>query len=376
MHFGLSETQETIRKSAREFFSAECPISEVRRLMETDTAIDDALWKKFAEQGWTGIIFPEAYDGFGLGLVEMAVAMEEMGRALIPGPFISTVLVAGTILGRAGSEEQKQKYLSAICRGEAKSTLALLEKSASWDVDAVTMGANASAGGGYTLHGEKLFVADAKGASFLLVAVRIEGEVALLIVPADAAGLTITLMPSVDLTRRLYSVSFDNVSIPAGNLVAHGPAAVEAIEAAHDVACVGLVAEMAGGMQRLLDLTVEYAKTRKQFGKPIGTFQAVQHQCADMLFLLEGTRSAALYAAWALGENEPDAKTAVSVAKVYASEGYRDAGNKAIQVHGGMGFTWENDAHLYYRRAKGSEIAFGDATFHRERIAKAMIDKD
>lgn len=217
MHFGLSETQETIRKSAREFFTAECPIAEVRRLMETDTAIDDALWKKFAEQGWTGIIFPEEYDGFGLGLVEMAVALEEMGRALIPGPFISTVLVAGTILDRAGSEEQKKKYLAAICRGEAKATLALLEKSASWDVSQVKLEAKTTAGG-YTLTGEKLFVADAKGADFLLVAVKLEGALALLIVPTSAKGITITLMPGIDLTRRLYSVSFDNVEVPSSTL--------------------------------------------------------------------------------------------------------------------------------------------------------------
>jgi alkylation response protein AidB-like acyl-CoA dehydrogenase len=370
MYFGLSETQQTIKKSAREFFTAECPIAEVRRLMETETAFDDKLWKKFAEQGWTGIIFPEKYDGFGLGLFDMAVAMEEMGRALIPGPFISTVLVAGTILEKAGTEEQKTKYLGAICRGEAKSTLALLEKSADWDPEAVKLEAKKEAGK-YTLTGEKLFVADAKGADFILVAIRAEGELSVLIVPAKEKGITITLMPGIDLTRRLYSVKFDNVSVPAENLL---PKAKEAIEAAHDVACVGLTAEMVGGMQRLLDLTVEYAKTRKQFGKPIGTFQAVQHQCADMLFLLEGARSAACYAAWALGENEPDAKSAVSVAKAYASEGYRDAGNHAIQVQGGMGFTWENDAHLYYRRAKASETAFGDATYHRERIAKILID--
>ncbi len=373
MYFGLSETQQTIRNSAREFFSAECPIAEVRRLMETDTAIDDALWKKFAEQGWTGIIFPETYDGFGLGLFDMAVAMEEMGRALIPGPFISTVLVAGTILEKAGSEEQKKKYLSAICRGEAKSTLALLEKSASWDLDAVQLEAKSAPGGGYLLAGEKLFVSDAAGADFFLVAARVGGELAVLIVPSGAKGIKVTLMPGIDLTRRLYSVSFDNVAVSGENLLVRGGNAKKAIEAALDVACVGLTAEMVGGMQRLLDLTVEYAKTRKQFGKPIGTFQAVQHQCADMLFLLEGARSAAYYAAWALGENEPDARSAVSVAKAYASEGYRDVGNRSIQVQGGMGFTWENDAHLYYRRAKGSETAFGDASFHRERIAKTLI---
>lgn len=344
MHFGLTETQQSIKNSAREFFSAECPMAEVRRLMETDTAMDAPLWKKFAEHGWTGIIFPEKYDGIGLGLVEMAVAMEEMGRVLVPGPFVSTVLLAGTILEKAGSEEQKKKYLAAICRGEAKSTV---------------------------VTGDEVYVSDAGIADFLIVARRQEGELALFLVQGDAAGLTKTLTPGIDLTRRLYTVSMNNVE---GELLARGEKAQQALEFALDVARVGLSAEMVGGMQRLVDLTVEYAKTRKQFGKPIGTFQAVQHQCVDMLFLLEGARSATYYAAWALNENDPNARLAVSVAKAYAGEGYRDAGNKSIQVQGGMGFTWENDAHLYYRRARGSEIAFGDAIFHRERIAKALID--
>jgi len=374
MHFGLTHEQQAIKNSAREFFSAECPMPEVRRLMETETAFDAALWEKIAEQGWTGIIFPEKYDGSGLGVVEMAASMEEMGRALVPGPFVSTVLLAGTVLDRAGSEKEKGKYLGAICRGEAKSTLALLERSASWDAQAVELEAELHTGGGYRLSGEKLFVSDAGIADFLLVVARLRGNLAVLIVPGNAPGIEKIATPGVDLTRRLYRVNFSNVSVPEENLLASGDRARRAVDAALDVACVGLAAEMVGGMQKLVDLTVDYAKTRKQFGRPIGTFQAVQHQCADMLVLLEGSRSAAYYAAWALSENRPDAKVAVSVAKAYASEAYRDAGNKSIQVQGGMGFTWENDSHLYYRRAKGSELLFGDATHHRERIASCVID--
>ncbi|HUI81551.1 MAG TPA: acyl-CoA dehydrogenase family protein [Bryobacteraceae bacterium] len=374
MHFGLTETQETIKNSAREFFSAECPMAEVRRLMETETAFDSALWAKFAHQGWTGIIFSEKYDGFGLGLVEMAAALEEMGRALVPGPFLSTVLLAGTVLDRAGSEQQKQKYLRAICWGEAKSTLALLEKSGSWDPDAVQLQAKRCASG-YALSGEKLFVSDAGVADFLLVAARMEGEPALFLVDGGTAGVRTAATPGVDLTRRLYRVSFDDVRLADESLLARGERAWHAVEAALDVASVGLVAEMVGGIERLVDLTVAYAKTRKQFGRPIGSFQAVQHQCVDMLVLLEGSRSAAYYAAWALNENDNHARAAVSVAKAYVSEAYREVGNKSIQVQGGMGFTWENDAHLHYRRAKASEIAFGDASYHRERIAKTLIDR-
>jgi alkylation response protein AidB-like acyl-CoA dehydrogenase len=375
MHFGLTETQQAIKNSARQFLVAECAMPVVRRLMETETAFDQALWSKLAEQGWTGIIFSEKYDGVGLGMVEMAAVLEEMGRALVPGPFISTVLLGGSLLDHAGSEEQKRKYLGAICRGQARSTLALLEKSASWDLEAVQLEAKALPNGGYQLNGEKLFVSGAGIADFLLVAARIEGDLAVFIVPAGQPGLEMMPTPGVDLTRRLHRVSFANVVMRAESLLCRGTRASKGLEAALEVACLGVVAEMVGGLQSLVDLTVAYAKTRKQFGRPIGTFQAVQHQCADMLILLEGSRSALYYAAWALSENDPAARTAISVAKTYASEAYRDAGNKSIQVQGGMGFTWENDAHLYYRRAKASELAFGDPAFHRERIAQSLIDR-
>jgi alkylation response protein AidB-like acyl-CoA dehydrogenase len=299
-----------------------------------------------------------------------------MGRSLVPSPFISTVLLAGSVLNRAGTEAQKRQYLSAICRGEVRATLALLERSASWDPAAVQLSA-AQSGGTVTLTGEKLFVADAAVADVILVPARLQGELIVAIVPGTAAGVTIVATPGVDLTRPLYKVTFDKVAVPSEQLLGIGAAGagIEGLSHALDVAGVGLTAEMVGGMQQLVDLTVAYAKTRTQFGKPIGTFQAVQHMCADMLVLLEGSRSAAYYAAWALSHDEPDASVAVSVAKAYASEAYRDAGNRSIQVQGGMGFTWENDTHLYYRRAKASELAFGDASYHRERIAKALIDR-
>jgi alkylation response protein AidB-like acyl-CoA dehydrogenase len=369
MQFGLTETQQTLKNTVRKFLAAECPLVEVRKQMETDTAYDAALWLKMAEQGWMGIVFPEEYGGFGMGMVEMAATLEEMGRALLPGPFFSTVLLAGTLIEGVGNESQKQKYLGAICRGEAKATLALLEESASWSPDAVKMKAN-----GLSLTGRKLFVPDAAVADFLVVVARVDGELALCVVPANASGVHITNLPAMDGTRKLYEVAFDSVAIRREDMLAVGDRARAALDRSLDVATVGLVAEMTGGMQRLLDVTVEYAKTRKQFGRVIGEFQAVQHQCADMLLYTESSRSAAYYAAWAIHENIPEARLAVSVAKTYASDAYREVGNRAIQVHGGMGFTWENDAHLYYRRAKASELALGDAAFHRERIAKLVVD--
>ncbi|HYL35787.1 MAG TPA: acyl-CoA dehydrogenase family protein [Bryobacteraceae bacterium] len=373
MEFGLSETQQTLKNTVRKFLAAECPVAEVRRLMEIEGNVDPALWKKIAEQGWTGMIFAEPYGGFGMGMVEMAATLEEMGRALLPGPFFSTVLMAGVLVESAGDENQKGKYLGAICRGEAKAGVAFLEESAAMAPESIQMPAR-TAGSGFVLDGRKLFVQSAPIADFLVVAARLEGELALLVVPAKAGGLQISPMASIDLTRKVYEVSFQGVKVPGEDLLARGEAALKALGRARDVATVGLVAEMTGGMQRLLDMTVEYAKTRQQFGRPIGQFQAVQHHCADMLLYTESARSAAYYAAYAVQEGIPDARLAVSVAKAYASDAYREVGNNAIQVHGGMGFTWENDAHLYYRRAKVSELMFGDATHHREQIARLVID--
>ena len=372
MQFGLTETQQTLKNTVRKFLAAECPPAEVRRIMDTGTAFDAALWRKMADQGWTGIIFPEEYGGFGMGMVEMAAALEEMGRALLPGPYLSTIS-AGALIEYAGNDAQKREYLGAICRGDAKAAVALLEDSASWSPGAVSMQA-APQGSGYVLNGRKLFVGSAAVADFIICVARVKGELAALVVPAGAAGLNILPMPAMDPTRKLYEVTFESVSVPAAGLLAQGKRAQDAFDRALAVSTVALVAEMVGGMQRLLEITVEYAKTRKQFGRPIGGYQAVQHQCADMLVYTESSRSAAYFAAYAVNEGLPEAAAAVSVAKAYASDAYREAGNRAIQVHGGMGFTWENDCHLYYRRAKASEIALGDATYHRERIAKLVVD--
>jgi alkylation response protein AidB-like acyl-CoA dehydrogenase len=358
MEFGLNESQEILKESARKFFAGECPTAEVRRLMETDTAYDAKLWAKLAEQGYTGIIFPEEFGGVGLGIVELVLLMEEAGRALLPGPFFSTVALAGGVLHEVANTEQKKKYLTAICRGELRATVALLEAAASWDPADIQMTAVNG-----KLKGEKLFVTDAAVSDWIIVIAR-NG---VFLVDAKASGLRIVPMRGLDLTRKIYSVQFDNT--PAERL-----GETSGVSKALDVATVALAAELVGGMQRTLDLTVEYAKTRKQFGKPIGMFQAVQHQCADMYLETESSRSAVYYAAWALRENAPDAASAASIAKIYASDASRTVGNRGIQVHGGMGFTWENDIHLYYRRAKASETALGDATFHRERLARLVID--
>jgi alkylation response protein AidB-like acyl-CoA dehydrogenase len=358
MDFALSESQRLLKDNARKFFASECPLEHVRRLMETETAYDEGLWAKMAEQGYTGVIFPEEYDGVGLGEVELILLMEEAGRALVPGPLFSTVALAGVTINRVSSPDQKKKYLAPICSGQARSTVAVVEANASWDLGELGMRASSE-----QLTGEKLFVPDAQVADFIIVVAR-DG---VFVADRKAPGMDIQPMRAMDLTRKMYSVRFNHTPVERLGGLAH-------LAEALDVARAALVAEMVGGMQRTLDITVDYAKMRKQFGKPIGMYQAVQHQCADMYLETESARSAVYYAAWALAQRTPDSAIAVSIAKMYASDAARTVGNRGIQVHGGMGFTWENDVHLYYKRAKASETALGDSTYHRERIARLVID--
>ncbi|MBI3679235.1 MAG: acyl-CoA/acyl-ACP dehydrogenase [Acidobacteria bacterium] len=368
MRFELNETQLLLQKSAREFLANECPMAEVRRLMETETAHDAGLWKKMADQGWTGMICDEEDGGMGLGMVEMAAVFEQMGRALLPGPFLSSVALAGPLVAAAGSEA-KRRYLTPMIEGKACATAALIEDSAEWDPAGWRTRAEAD-GNGYKLHGRKMFVTDACASSFVVVAARLSGEMALFAVSKDSAGSGICRLKGMDRTRPVYEMKFEGT--PA-ELLMKGAAAENALSHALAVATVALAAEMTGGMSKVLELTVAYAKTRKQFDQVIGKFQAVQHMCADMFLWTESSRSAVYYAAYALDKRLPEAATAVSVAKVYAGEAYREVGNRGIQVHGGMGFTWENDVHLYYRRAKASENAFGETGDHRERIARQVV---
>lgn len=373
MDFDLSKPQKLLQGSARDFLARECKPARVRELMETETAHDEKLWQAIADQGWTGLNIPEEHGGLGLGLVELAVVAEEMGRACLPGAFIST-LTAAALIERAGSVEQRAKYLEQIAAGRLKATIAFLEEGANWDADAVNLKASRD-GGKFSVTGKKLFVPDA-GVADLLICVAREGD-SLMLLPVErgAANLRVNLMPSMDGTRKVYEVNFEGVIVPQADALrgADGDAR-RALDGALEVATAALCAEMVGGMGWILDTTVEYAKTRQQFGRPIGSFQAVQHGCADMLLMTESARSAAYYAAWALTEGDASASGAVSIAKAYCSDAFREVGNRGVQVHGGIGFTWEHDLQLYYKRSKSSETLFGDATFHRERIARLVID--
>jgi len=374
MDFDLNETQKLFKDSARELFAQECPPTLVREMIESAKPYSEEIWQKLVEQGWTGLMFEEEDGGMGLGMVEMAVAFEEMGRALVPGAFLSTVALAGPLIQKACSPDYRGKRLRDICDGKAKATVALLEESASWDIDEVRLNA-AATDGGLKLTGKKLFVPDAQNADYIITVARLGADVVLCFVDRTAAGVSIQPMPSIDSSRQLCEVSYADVLVPAEDSMGNSPNARIALEHALDVATLAVSAEMVGGMQWIMDASVEYAKTRKQFGKPIGQFQAVQHHCANMLLMTESARSAVYYAAWLMGNEPEKAPLAISMAKAYASDSYREVGNLGVQVHGGIGFTWDEPLHFYYKRAKASELMFGDATYHRERIARLVVDR-
>jgi alkylation response protein AidB-like acyl-CoA dehydrogenase len=376
MNFGFNEEQELLRNTARKFFENECGSDTVRRLMETPEGISAELWKKLAEQGWLGLIYPEQYDGAGLGLVDLVVLMEEMGRAVAPGPYFSTVLLGGLAILEAGGDAQKKEWLPRIAAGDKRVALAWMEPSAQLGPAGVTLTA-VKRGETFTLSGTKLFVHDAHTADALVVAARTRpgagaDGVSLFLLPKGTKGLEVTLLPTMDQTRKLCEVACSDVTVGADALLGAAGAGWAPLSRVLDRATVALCAEMCGGAQKVLDMTVEYAKIRQAFGRPIGSYQGVKHRAADMLVDVENSKSITYYAAWALDENSPEAPLAVSMAKAYVSDAYRRVAAGGIQLHGGIGFTWEHDLHLYFKRAKGSEFTFGDATHHRERVAQLV----
>ncbi len=377
MDFGFSQEQDLLRSTARKFLENECTSTFVRARMEEPAGVTDDFWMKLAEQGWLGLIYPEEYGGSGLGFVDLTVLMEEMGRCVMPGPFFSTVLLGGLAILEAGSPEQKKEWLPKIAAGQAKATLALTEPNARWDAAGVTVTAKEGKGG-FVLNGTKLFVPDAHLADLSVVVARTaegkspEDGVSLFLVPKGTKGVEVKLLPTMDQTRKLCEVTLKDAAVPAGALLGTKGGAWPTLARVLQRATVALCAEMCGGAQRVLDMTTEYAKIRVAFGKPIGTYQGVKHKAADMLVDVENAKSLTYYAAWAADENSPETALAISMAKAYASDAYRKVSATGIQLHGGIGFTWEHDLHLYFKRAKASEFTFGDATYHRERVAQLI----
>ena len=369
MNFGFSEEQEELRRTVRRFFEDKSPVSEVRRLMETTDGYDPAFWSQMADQlGLQSLTIPEEYGGSGFGYVELIVVLEEMGRALVCAPYFSSVALAANALLHSGDEKAKSEYLPGIASGQTVATLAYTEPSGRWDLGGIELEATGS-GDSWTLSGVKSYVLDGHTASLLLVAARTPGGVSLFAVDGDAPGLTRTPLATMDQTRKQAKLELSGVP---GRLIGDEGAAGPLLQKTLDLAAVALAAEQVGGAQRVLEMSVEYAKSRIQFGRPIGSFQAIKHKCADMLLEVESAKSAAYYAGWAASEDNEELPVTACLAKAYCSEAYFHAAAENIQIHGGIGFTWEHDAHLYFKRAKSSELILGDPSYHRELLAQRI----
>jgi alkylation response protein AidB-like acyl-CoA dehydrogenase len=369
MNFAFTDEQEELRKTVRAFLDNKSPESAVRELMETEDGYDEAVWKQAAEQlGLQGLSIPEEYGGSGYGFIELGIVLEEMGRALFTAPFFSTVVLAGTTLLHAGDDAAKKDYLPGIASGETIATLAFTEPSGKWDEAGITMEATAD-GDSWKLNGTKSFVLDGHLATLVLVAARTGKGVSLFAVDGDAAGLTRTSLSTMDQTRKQAKLEFADT--PARLIGSEGQG-WDVLGKVLDLVVVGLAAEQVGGAQKVLDMAVEYAKVRVQFGRPIGSFQAIKHKCADMLLEVESAKSAAYYGMWCASELNDELPSVASLAKAYCSEAYFHAAAENIQIHGGIGFTWEHPAHLYFKRAKSSELLFGDPTYHRELLAQRI----
>jgi alkylation response protein AidB-like acyl-CoA dehydrogenase len=367
--FAFSEEQEQLRQSVRRFLADKSPMSEVRRLMGTQPGYDPAVWAQLAEQlGLLGLAIPEEYGGSGFGFAEVAVVLEEMGRTLFCGPYFSTAALATAAILSAADERHKKQLLPDIAGGRVIAALAVAEDDGRWDAASVRLHA-IPADGRYLLTGHKAYVLDGDIADLLIVVGRIGGELAFFAVDGDTEGLVRTPLPTLDMTRPQSRLEFADTP---GRLIGDSQIARRALARTLDLAAVGLSAEMAGGAQQCLDMSVNYAKTRVQFGRPIGSFQAIKHKCANMLMEVESARTAAHYAARAAAADSGELAAVASLAKAYCSEAYFHAAGENIQIHGGIGFTWEHDAHLYFKRAKSSELLFGDPAYHRELLAQRI----
>ena len=364
----FTDEQEQFRTTIRRFMTEKSPPTEVRRLMDTAEGYDPEIWRQLSDQlGLPGIHIPEQYGGAGFGMVELGIVMEEMGRALLCAPYFSTAVLAANALLNAGTKAQKARLLPDLASGARLAALAVTELSGEWDPQATRLTATPD-GDAFRLNGAKSYVVDGHLADLLVVAGRASGTagregLALFTVSADAAGVTRSLLPSMDLTRKLARIDFNGVQ---AQRLGHGEDGVTALERTLDQAAIALANEMVGGAQALFDSAVDYAKLRVQFGRTIGSFQAIKHKCADMLLDMELAKSAAYYAAQAAAADDPEWPALACLAKAAASDMYLHIAIETIQIHGGIGFTWDNNTHLWFKRAKSSEVFLGEPYYHRE----------
>ena len=377
MNFAFTQEQEELRAAARAFLTDHSSSEHVRTAMASELGWEPGTWKRIgAELGWPSVHIPEEYGGIGLGYVELVALMETMGEALLCAPFFSSVCLAANALLCAGSDAQKAEFLPRIAEGQLVATLAFTERNGRWDAAAIETEARRE-GDEIVLTGAKRYVVDGHAAELFVVAAREPGSVGeagigLVLVAAEAAGLVRSALPTMDQTRRQAQVNFDGVRVPASASLGEPGAAWPALQRTLDLATVALAAEQVGGAQRCLDMSVAYAKEREQFGRPIGSFQAIKHKCADMMVKVESARSAAYYAGCVAAEGREDLDIAASLAKSWCSEAFFHCAGASIQIHGGVGFTWEYDPHLYFKRARASQSLLGDPTVHRERVARHL----
>jgi alkylation response protein AidB-like acyl-CoA dehydrogenase len=369
MSSSSAEDHSHLRQLIRGFLQQKSPSRDVRLLTDAGDGCDEAVWAQMSDQlGLQGLTVPEEYGGAGFGPVELGIVLEEMGRVLLVAPYFATVVLAGQTLTASGDDEAKRRWLPGIANGSLTATLALAEESGSWDLEDVAATAEPQ-GAGWVVNGAKLFVVDGHTADLLLVVARVANDIGVFAVEGNAPGVTRAKLESLDRTRELASVVL--AEAPA---IRVGPArdATAWLSAVNDVALAALAAEAIGGAARCLELAVEYAKLREQFGRPIGSFQAIKHKCANLLVEIESGRSAAYHASAAVADPGPDASIAAALAKAFCSQAFTRAAKECIQIHGGVGFTWEHDAHLYLRRAKSSELLFGTPSRLRSRLASLV----
>jgi alkylation response protein AidB-like acyl-CoA dehydrogenase len=369
MNFAFTDDQILLKNSVRSALDEQCPPAHVRAMMDDPRGYGDALWGEMAKLGWLGLPFAEEYGGAGLGLVELCLVLEELGRAAYPGPYFPSVVLGGLGLALGGSPGQQERWLPAVASGQARLSAALVEESLDWD-PASTRATAARRGDGWTISGVKRFVPWAHVADGVLVPARAPEGVTLFLVDPRKPGVALRPMVGIDLANRWSEMRLDAAAVSADAVVGPVGGAGPLLEALLRRAAVCASAEMLGSARRCLDMSVGYAKVREQFGQLIGSFQAIRHRCAEMLMAAENSHAAVYYAAWALNAGADDAALAASVCKAYVSEAARQVCGDAIQVHGGIGFTWEYDLHLYVKRAKALEPLWGDAEYHRELIMR------
>jgi alkylation response protein AidB-like acyl-CoA dehydrogenase len=377
MQFAHTEDQRLIRESARTFLGARAGAAQLRAALLQPGGYDAQLWRSMAgELGWTGLAIPEAYGGAGLGWVELCILQEEQGRRLVPSPFFATVGIAAPIIGAAGREEQRGTLLRRITAGELRIGCALSGADGRPPPDGVTVELRNS-GAGYTLSGVADFVIHGDSADLLLVLARTPGSsgeagLSVAVVPAGCAGLAVQPHVMLDLTRPMSRVEFAGVAVSREQLLGEAGGAGEAVQRGLDLARIALASEALGGAEALLEMTTAYAKQRVQFGRPIGSFQAIKHRLADMLIEVEAARSAAWYAACVADERGEELAEAAAIAKSCCCDVFFDCAANAIQLHGGIGFTWEHEAHLYFKRARASAVLLGTPAWQRERLMRQL----